>query len=49
VEGEGNRRLGYAVDEGSITISTRKELDKNTVTRRYDVNDLLFIPVDYRI
>ncbi len=42
------RPLGYAVDEGVITISTQRELDKNTNTRRYDVNDLLFVPSDYQ-
>jgi type II secretory pathway component GspD/PulD (secretin)/tetratricopeptide (TPR) repeat protein len=48
VEGDDDEhRLGYTVDEGVITISTRKELNKNTVTRRYDINDLLFVPPDY--
>ena len=48
VEGEDDEhKLGYTVDEGVITISTRKELNKNTVTRRYDINDLLFVPPDY--
>jgi beta-lactamase regulating signal transducer with metallopeptidase domain len=41
------RKLGYAVNEGMITISSRAELDKNTVTHRYDINDLLFIARDY--
>jgi general secretion pathway protein D len=40
-------KLGYTIDEGVITISTRKELNKNTVTRRYDINDLLFVAPDY--
>ncbi len=48
VEGDDDEhKLGYTVDEGVITISTRKELNKNTVTRRYDINDLLFVPGDY--
>ncbi len=48
VEGDDDEhKLGYTVDEGVITISTRKELNKNTVTRRYDINDLLFVPPDY--
>jgi beta-lactamase regulating signal transducer with metallopeptidase domain len=40
-------QLGYTVDAGVLTITTRRELNKNTVTRRYDINDLLFIPPDY--
>ena len=48
VEGDDDdRKLGYTIDEGVITISTRKELNKNVVTRRYDINDLLFVPPDY--
>jgi type II secretory pathway component GspD/PulD (secretin) len=48
VEGEDDdRKLGYTLDEGVITISTRKELNKNVVTRRYDINDLLFVAPDY--
>ena len=30
-----------------ITISSRRALNKNTVTREYDINDLLFVPADY--
>ena len=45
--GESPDQLGYAADEGVLTISTYRELDKNTVTRRYDVNDLLFEAPDY--
>ena len=33
--------------KGVITISTRAELNKNVVTERYDINDLLFVPPDY--
>jgi general secretion pathway protein D len=48
VEGEeDDRKLGYSIDEGVITISTRKELNKNVVTQRYDINDLLFVAPDY--
>jgi type II secretory pathway component GspD/PulD (secretin)/tetratricopeptide (TPR) repeat protein len=48
VEGEDDdHKLGYTLDEGVITISTKKELNKNTVTRRYDINDLLFVAPDY--
>ena len=48
VEGDDDEhRLGYTVDEGVITISTRKDLNKNTITRRYDINDLLFVAPDY--
>jgi general secretion pathway protein D len=47
VEGEDDdHRLGYTLDEGVILITTKKELNKNVVTRRYDVNDLLFVPQD---
>jgi len=41
-----DHQLGYSLDEGVITITTKKELSKNTVTRRYDINDLLFVPTD---
>jgi type II secretory pathway component GspD/PulD (secretin) len=48
VEGQDDdQKLGYTLDEGVITISTRKELNKNVVTRRYDINDLLFVAPDY--
>ena len=48
VEGEDeDHKLGYTLDEGVITISTKKELSKNTITRRYDINDLLFVAPDY--
>jgi type II secretory pathway component GspD/PulD (secretin) len=47
VEGEDDdHKLGYTLDEGVITISTKKELNKNTITRKYDINDLLFVPTD---
>jgi len=48
VQGEDDdKKLGYTLDDGVITISTKKELSKNTVTRRYDINDLLFVAPDY--
>ena len=48
VEGEqDDQKLGYTIDEGVITISTRRELNKNVIARRYDINDLLFVPPDY--
>ncbi len=48
VEGEDDEhKLGYTLDDGVITISTRKELNKNVITRRYDINDLLFVAPDY--
>jgi general secretion pathway protein D len=48
VEGDDDEhKLGYTLDEGVITISTKKELNKNTSTRRYDINDLLFVAPDY--
>ncbi|HEY7089035.1 MAG TPA: M56 family metallopeptidase [Tepidisphaeraceae bacterium] len=34
-------KLGYAVDEGVITITTQDELNSNVATRVYDIRDLL--------
>jgi hypothetical protein len=39
--GGSQERLGYVVSDGVITISTQKDLGRNTVTRVYDVRDLL--------
>lgn len=39
--GGSQERLGYTIDDGVITISTQKDLGKNTLTRVYDVRDLL--------
>ena len=36
-----DNRLGYGIDEGIISITTRNELAKNTVTHVYDIRDLL--------
>ncbi|HSV13544.1 MAG TPA: M56 family metallopeptidase [Tepidisphaeraceae bacterium] len=48
VEGdEDDRKIGYVIDDGVLTISTHRELNKNVVTERYDINDLLFVAPDY--
>jgi beta-lactamase regulating signal transducer with metallopeptidase domain len=48
VEGEDdNHKLGFILDQGVVTITTRFEMNKNVVTRKYDINDLLFVPPDY--
>jgi beta-lactamase regulating signal transducer with metallopeptidase domain len=39
--GEGNLRLGYTIDDGIISISTESELVKNTITRVFDVRDIV--------
>ena len=39
-----NVKLGYTVEDGMITITTAEELAKNTVTRFYDIRDLLVAP-----
>ena len=36
--------LGYTVDDGVITVSTGEDLDRNTITRVYDVRDLI-VPI----
>lgn len=33
--------LGYTIDEGVVTISTRDQINQNTVIRTYDIRDLL--------
>ncbi len=33
--------LGYEVDDGVLTVSTQEELDQRTVTRVYDIRDLV--------
>lgn len=33
--------LGYEIDDGVVTVSTREDLDHHTVTRVYDVRDLV--------
>ena len=37
----GTTELGFVVDEGVITISTKEELSKATITRAYDINDMI--------
>jgi hypothetical protein len=37
----GRDRLGLTVDDGVITVSTTRDLAKNTLTRVYDVRDLV--------
>jgi hypothetical protein len=39
-----HERLGYTVDDDVVTISTLKDLGRNTLTRVYDVRDLLKDP-----
>jgi hypothetical protein len=45
--GGGNVKLGYVVDDGVITISTQEDLAKNTLTRVYDIRELLADVPDY--
>jgi hypothetical protein len=42
--GGSQERLGYQIDDGVLCISTLKDLGKNTLTRVYDVRDLLKDP-----
>jgi type II secretory pathway component GspD/PulD (secretin)/tetratricopeptide (TPR) repeat protein len=37
-------KLGYNIDDGVLTISTRENLSKNTIIRTYDIRDLLVVP-----
>jgi hypothetical protein len=39
-----HERLGYTVDEDVVSISTLKDIGRNTLTRVYDVRDLLKDP-----
>ena len=39
--GGGTTPLRYVVDEGVITISTKDDLDQKTLTRSYDIRDLI--------
>jgi general secretion pathway protein D len=45
--GGGTVKLSYTVDEGVITISTVEDLAKNTVTRVYDIRDLIINIPDF--
>jgi len=44
----GYEKVGYAVDEGVIIISTQSSLPRKRVTRIYDVSDLVSEPANYR-
>ncbi len=43
----GSRGLGYAIDEGVITISTKDDLSLNKVTRVYDIRDMILYVPDF--
>jgi type II secretory pathway component GspD/PulD (secretin) len=45
--GQGDVPLGYVVDEGIIQISSQEDLDKDTSTSVYDIQDLLFTPKSF--
>ena len=45
--GGGTVKLGYSVDEGVITISTAEVLSQSTVTRVYDIRDLIINIPDF--
>ncbi|KKL87041.1 hypothetical protein LCGC14_1938690, partial [marine sediment metagenome] len=40
--------LGYVVDEGVISVSTKDDLSRQTVTRVYDIRDLIVRVPDFR-
>jgi hypothetical protein len=46
IVGSERGELGYAVDQGVITISTRDDLAKNVVVRVYDIRDLIYPQVN---
>jgi hypothetical protein len=46
ITGESIPPLGYTIDEGVVTISTREDLAKNTLTRVYDVRAAITDPID---
>ena len=46
--GGGTVKIGYTVGEGVITISTEEELSKDTLTRVYDIRDLIIEVPDFR-
>ncbi len=45
--GGGGVKLGYSVDDGVITVSTKDDLLRNVVVRVYDIRDLLVVIPDY--
>lgn len=40
-------KLGYAVDDGVVTVSTKDDLNRLTTTRVYNVRDLLAVAPDF--
>ena len=42
--GRKGERLGFSLDDDVVTISTRPDLDRNTLTKVYDVRDLVGSP-----
>ena len=46
IVGSERGKLGYAVDDGVIAISTRDDLAKNVVVRVYDIRDLIYPQVN---
>ncbi len=46
--GAGETDLGYTIDEGVIQISTREDLSRKTLTRVYNVQDLLITVPTFR-
>ena len=47
VSAGGLERLGYVVDDGVVIIATQSSLPRKTVTRIYDVSDLVAEPANY--
>jgi len=45
--GGGTAKLGYTIDEGVIEIGTADDLSKNTLTRVYDIRDLIINVPDF--
>jgi beta-lactamase regulating signal transducer with metallopeptidase domain len=39
--------IGYSADDGVVTVSTADDLAKNTLTRVYDIRDLLVMTPDF--
>ncbi len=46
--GQGEVPLGYVIDEGIINISTKEDLSRNTITRVYNVQDLIISVPTFR-
>ncbi|MDQ3440791.1 MAG: M56 family metallopeptidase, partial [Planctomycetota bacterium] len=45
--GGGTVALGCSIDDGTITITSKADLNRNTVTRVYDIRDLIADVPDY--